>query len=91
MLSHIDEHGRARMVDVSAKDDTVREAVAAGEITMQPSTLALIAGTATSGRGMASSGTEALKKGDVFATAKSLASWLRNAPPSSSLCATTSR
>lgn len=41
-LSHVDEAGRARMVDVTAKADTVREAVAKGAVTMQPSTLALI-------------------------------------------------
>lgn len=41
-LTHLDEKGQARMVDVSAKDETHREAVAAGEITMAPETLALI-------------------------------------------------
>lgn len=41
-LSHVDESGRARMVDVTGKGDTAREAVARGSITMQPSTLALI-------------------------------------------------
>lgn len=41
-LSHIDETGAARMVDVSAKDDTAREAVAEGYVVMQPATLALI-------------------------------------------------
>jgi len=41
-LSHIDESGRARMVDVTAKDDTVREAVAKGSVRMKPETLALI-------------------------------------------------
>ena len=41
-LSHVDEHGKARMVDVSAKADTVRVAEAAGRITMRPETLALI-------------------------------------------------
>lgn len=41
-LSHIDENGRAQMVDVSAKADTERTAIAKGEITMQPATLALI-------------------------------------------------
>ncbi len=43
-LSHIDEAGRARMVDVSAKDETVRVAVAKGRILMQPATLALLVG-----------------------------------------------
>jgi len=41
-LSHIDEAGRARMVDVSGKDDTERVAVARGSIRMAPETLALI-------------------------------------------------
>jgi cyclic pyranopterin phosphate synthase len=41
-LSHIDESGRARMVDVTGKDDTVREAVAKGSVRMKPETLALI-------------------------------------------------
>ena len=41
-LTHIDESGRARMVDVSAKDDTERVAIARGEIVMKPETLALI-------------------------------------------------
>jgi cyclic pyranopterin phosphate synthase len=41
-LTHFDEAGRARMVDVSTKADTAREALAAGEIVMQPATLARI-------------------------------------------------
>lgn len=41
-LSHLDDEGRAKMVDVSAKGVTLREAVAVGEIAMQPETLALI-------------------------------------------------
>ncbi len=41
-LSHVDETGRARMVDVTAKDETVRTAVAKGRIVMQPATLALL-------------------------------------------------
>ncbi|GAA5265034.1 cyclic pyranopterin monophosphate synthase [Acidiphilium sp. MT5] len=56
-LTHIDETGAARMVDVGAKPATMREARAACRIIMQPGTLALIlAGTA--------------KKGDVLATAR---------------------
>jgi cyclic pyranopterin phosphate synthase len=56
-LTHIDETGAARMVDVGAKPATVREARAACRIIMQPGTLTLIlAGTA--------------KKGDVLATAR---------------------
>ena len=42
-LSHVDEQGRARMVDVSAKADTEREAVARGLVFMKPSTLKLVA------------------------------------------------
>jgi cyclic pyranopterin phosphate synthase len=56
-LTHLDDQGRARMVDVSAKDVTVREATARGRITMTPETLAMI----TEGRA---------KKGDVLAAAR---------------------
>lgn len=41
-LTHIDEKGDVRMVDVSAKPDTERIAVAEGSILMHPETLALI-------------------------------------------------
>ncbi|MDZ7753879.1 MAG: cyclic pyranopterin monophosphate synthase MoaC [Gammaproteobacteria bacterium] len=56
-LSHVDPEGRARMVDVSAKDDTVRVATAAAAVRMQPATLALIL---EGGH----------HKGDVFAVAR---------------------
>jgi cyclic pyranopterin phosphate synthase len=56
-LTHIDESGRARMVDVSDKAVTTREAVAEGFVRMTPETLAL----ALSGEG---------KKGDVRAVAE---------------------
>jgi cyclic pyranopterin phosphate synthase len=56
-LTHIDETGRARMVDVSDKASTVREAVAEGFVRMKPKTRAL----ALSGDG---------KKGDVRAVAE---------------------
>jgi cyclic pyranopterin phosphate synthase len=56
-LTHTDAQGHARMVDVSAKTATVREAVAAGEVRMRPETLALI----RSG---------GLPKGDVLAVAR---------------------
>ena len=56
-LTHIDETGRARMVDVSGKAATVREAAAKGFLRMAPQTLAL----ALSGEG---------KKGDVRAVAE---------------------
>lgn len=38
-LTHLDETGRARMVDVGGKAATRREAVATGHIRMQPETL----------------------------------------------------
>jgi len=41
-LSHVDEQGAARMVDVGRKPATAREAVAAAEVHMQPATLSLI-------------------------------------------------
>jgi cyclic pyranopterin phosphate synthase len=41
-LSHVDEEGRARMVDVGTKPDTERVAVAKGEVAMRPETLRLI-------------------------------------------------
>ena len=41
-LTHFDEQGRATMVDVSAKAETSRTAIARGRITMRPETLALI-------------------------------------------------
>ncbi|HEY3694364.1 cyclic pyranopterin monophosphate synthase MoaC [Phenylobacterium sp.] len=56
-LTHIDAAGRARMVDVSDKAVTGREATAEGFVRMSPVTLAL----ATSGLG---------KKGDVRAVAE---------------------
>jgi cyclic pyranopterin phosphate synthase len=56
-LTHIDEAGRARMVDVSDKESTAREAVAEGFVAMSQATLDL-----------ATSGTA--KKGDVRAVAE---------------------
>ncbi len=41
-LSHVDEEGRARMVDISDKMDTPREAIARGRVVMQLATLTLI-------------------------------------------------
>lgn len=56
-LTHLDESGRARMVDVGHKAETDRVAVARGRVVMQPATLDLIlAGN--------------LKKGDVLAVAQ---------------------
>ena len=49
-LSHFDAAGHARMVDVSAKAETARTAIARGRVIMAPATLALItAGTAAKG------------------------------------------
>ncbi len=56
-LTHIDASGRPRMVDVSHKPDTPREAVARGMVRMKASTLALIKGGATA-------------KGEVLAVAQ---------------------
>ncbi|MEW6220461.1 MAG: cyclic pyranopterin monophosphate synthase MoaC [Thermodesulfobacteriota bacterium] len=42
-LSHFDPSGQARMVDVGGKLPTVREAVAAGTVTMSPEAFALLA------------------------------------------------
>jgi cyclic pyranopterin phosphate synthase len=41
-LTHFDDQGRAAMVDVSAKAETTRTAIARGRIVMAPATLALI-------------------------------------------------
>ncbi|HTN69990.1 MAG TPA: cyclic pyranopterin monophosphate synthase MoaC [Methylomirabilota bacterium] len=56
-LSHLDEHGRARMVDVSDKEVTSRIAVARGTIHLRPETLALIL-------------EDKIEKGDVFSVAR---------------------
>src|SRR5437868_10273045 len=41
-LTHLDESGNARMVDVGAKPDTERIAIARGEVHISPQTLALV-------------------------------------------------
>lgn len=41
-LTHIDERGKAKMVDVTAKGTTVREAVAKGSVYMKPETLRMV-------------------------------------------------
>lgn len=41
-LSHFDEQGRSRMVDVSEKQETKRQAIARGQVKMKPETVALI-------------------------------------------------
>jgi cyclic pyranopterin phosphate synthase len=56
-LTHLDEQGRARMVDVGHKPDTERIAIARGEIHMKKQTLALI----RAGQ---------IKKGDVLTVAQ---------------------
>ena len=56
-LTHIDARGKARMVDVTAKGETVREAVAGARVSMQRATLRLVLD------GKAS-------KGDVLGTAR---------------------
>ncbi len=56
-LTHINDQGRAKMVDVSEKADTARIGVASGRISMQPETFSLI----TEGK---------VKKGDVLAVAQ---------------------
>jgi cyclic pyranopterin monophosphate synthase len=56
-LSHVDESGTVRMVDVGGKDATAREAVAAGRITMSPTAVRQI----RAGR---------IKKGDPLQTAR---------------------
>ena len=48
-LTHFDAQGQAHMVDVSAKPETTREAVAEGLVVMSPETLALAQGGAAKG------------------------------------------
>ena len=56
-FTHFDDRGKARMVDVSEKDETDRTATASGAVRMRPETLAMVAaGTA--------------KKGDVLGVAR---------------------
>lgn len=56
-LTHIASDGSAKMVDVSAKPLSLREAIAGGRIDLQPATLELIA-------------SDRIAKGNVFATAR---------------------
>jgi cyclic pyranopterin monophosphate synthase len=56
-LSHFDEAGRARMVDVGGKEVTARKAIATGRVTMNPETVELIR-------------TNRVKKGDPLAVAQ---------------------
>ncbi|MBI4730598.1 MAG: cyclic pyranopterin monophosphate synthase MoaC [Chloroflexi bacterium] len=56
-LTHLDDSGRARMVDVGGKPDTERLAIAKGEVVMKKATLDLIRAGA-------------IKKGDVLTVAQ---------------------
>ena len=77
-LSHLDGRGRVRMVDVSTKPETAREAVARGRVTMAPATLRVLR-----------AGGARLPKGNVLTTAhlaavqaaKRTAEWIPLAHP----------
>lgn len=56
-LTHVDEHGAARMVDVSAKDVTARTATASGRVLVSPQVVAALRG-------------EGVPKGDALAVAR---------------------
>jgi len=56
-LTHVDEHGRARMVDVGGKPVTERTAVAEGAVRMSRDAFELVSG-------------QAIEKGDVLAVAQ---------------------
>jgi cyclic pyranopterin phosphate synthase len=56
-LSHVGSAGEARMVDISQKADTMREAVAKGKVLMKPETLKLVRANE-------------IQKGDVLAVAR---------------------
>ncbi|MDA9619377.1 cyclic pyranopterin monophosphate synthase MoaC [Alphaproteobacteria bacterium] len=56
-LSHIDQHGRAAMVNITEKKETKRVAIAKGRIYMMPETLALI-------------NAGGVKKGEVYSIAR---------------------
>ena len=56
-LTHVDESGAARMVDVSGKEVTAREAVAAGRVEVSPEVVALLRG-------------DGVPKGDALAVAR---------------------
>jgi cyclic pyranopterin phosphate synthase len=56
-FTHLDETGAARMVDVSAKDVTVRTATASGRVLVSPEVVRLLRG-------------DGLPKGDALATAR---------------------
>ena len=56
-LSHLDEKGKARMVDVTEKESTVRTALARGKVRMRPETVGLIV-------------SDGIAKGDVLGVAR---------------------
>lgn len=56
-LTHVDETGAARMVDVSAKDVTARSATASGRVLVSPAVVALLRG-------------EGVPKGDALGVAR---------------------
>lgn len=56
-LTHVDEQGAARMVDVSGKDVTTRQAVASGRVLVSPAVVALLRG-------------EGVPKGDALGVAR---------------------
>jgi cyclic pyranopterin phosphate synthase len=56
-LTHVDETGAARMVDVSAKDVTARTATASGRVLVSPTVIALLRG-------------EGVPKGDALGVAR---------------------
>ncbi|HWI43647.1 MAG TPA: cyclic pyranopterin monophosphate synthase MoaC [Nocardioides sp.] len=56
-LTHVDDSGAARMVDVSAKDVTARQATASGRVLVSPEVVALLRG-------------EGVPKGDALAVAR---------------------
>ncbi len=71
-LSHINDAGHVHMVDVTAKNETAREARARGTVKMKSGTFALL----EEGK---------MDKGNVLTTAKSRASWQPKKPASSFL------
>ena len=77
-LTHEDESGAARMVDVTEKPVTARVATAAGRVLVSPEVVALLRG-------------EGVPKGDASPSPASPGSPARSARPTSFRCATPSR
>ena len=78
-LSHTDARGHVRMVDVGAKPETARQAVATAAVKMALSTLELVMGSALSA--IPGAGVPSSPKGDILATARLAASRRSSAPP----------